>query len=77
MFSVYGKLNLFKSDRRGGSAPTPPPGYRPENIQTATQKIMEIQYITMELLWFFVGQSVYCIILEIDYDWLIVVCFPI
>ena len=63
MFSVYGKLNLFKSDRRGGGG--------------GGGETTEIQCITMEWLRFFVGQSVYCIILKIDYGWLIEVCFLI
>ena len=80
MFSGYGKLNLYKSDRgEGGGGCTPPPafGYTPEKINTVPQKTKEIQYIKMELLWFFVGKTVYSIILEIDYGWLIEVCFSI
>ena len=66
MFSVYGKENLFKSDRgEGGNPPPPSLGYMPENIQTVPQKATEIQYTAIELCDFFVGQSVFCIIIEI------------
>ena len=53
MFSGYGKLNLYKSDRGeggGGCTPSPAFGHMPENIKTVPQKTKEIQYIKMELL---------------------------
>ena len=77
MFPGYSQVNFFKSDGGGGCTSPPAFGYTPENIQTVPEKTKEIQYITMELLWFFVGKTVYSIILEIDYGWLIEVCFSI
>ena len=77
-FLFTANWNYLIRIEEGGSPPPPSPslpGYTHKKIQAVAQKNSGNN--TMKLLWFFGTQSVYCIIMEIDYGWLIELCFLI